>query len=45
MVRHVETMPGFAGLATMPWYPGKQYRGVVARDQARLRARSPWWPS
>jgi diketogulonate reductase-like aldo/keto reductase len=45
MVRHMETIPGFSHLGTMPWYPGKTYRGLVARDQARMRARRPWWRS
>ncbi|SDI08166.1 aldo/keto reductase [Nonomuraea jiangxiensis] len=45
MVRHMETIPGFDRLATMPWYPGKSYSGVVSQAQAAVRRRSPWWPS
>ncbi|WP_165977452.1 aldo/keto reductase [Nonomuraea diastatica] len=45
MVRHMETIPGFDQVATMPWYPGKSYSGVVSRAQAAVRERSPWWPS
>ena len=40
MVRHMETMPGFDRLAAMPWYPDKQYPGVIARAQSRLKARA-----
>lgn len=29
MVRHMETIPGFAELAQMPSYPGKQFQGAV----------------
>jgi aryl-alcohol dehydrogenase-like predicted oxidoreductase len=41
MVRHMEGIPGFAQLASMPWYPDKQsqYQGVIRRAQAGLRAR------
>ncbi|MFI7614369.1 aldo/keto reductase [Nonomuraea terrae] len=45
MVRHMETIPGFDRIATEPWYPGKDYAGVVSRAQAAIRERSPWWPS
>ena len=45
MVRHMETIPGFDKVATMEWYPGKSYAGLVSRAQAAMRARSPWWPS
>lgn len=42
MVRHMETIPGFDTLASLPWYPDKQaqYQGVIRREQARLRQRS-----
>jgi diketogulonate reductase-like aldo/keto reductase len=40
MVRHMESIPGFAGIAGMPWYPGKAYPGIINRSQAALRARS-----
>lgn len=41
MVRHMESIPGFNSLASMPWYPDKQamYRGVIRRSQAQLRQR------
>lgn len=29
MVRHMESLPGFSNLAQMPWYPGKQFSGLV----------------
>jgi diketogulonate reductase-like aldo/keto reductase len=40
MVRHMETVPGFDQIATMPWYPDKRYPGVIGRAQGELRARS-----
>ena len=42
MVRHMETIPGFSQIATMPWYPDKQqqYQGLIRREQAALRARA-----
>jgi diketogulonate reductase-like aldo/keto reductase len=40
MVRHMQDLPGFDRVAEMPWYPGKQYHGIIARAQAELRARS-----
>jgi hypothetical protein len=36
----METLPGFATLANMPWYPGKSFRGVIAQGQAGIRGRS-----
>lgn len=45
MLEHMRTVPGFAEIATMPWYPGKSYSGLVPRAQARMRQRSPWWPA
>ncbi|MEU6788368.1 aldo/keto reductase [Nonomuraea angiospora] len=45
MLRHMETIPGFDQVGTMPWYPGKTYPGLVSRAQAAVRERSPWWPS
>lgn len=41
MVRHMETIPGFDGVGTMPWYPGKdtQYRGQIRAAQAEAQAR------
>ncbi|MBE9101821.1 aldo/keto reductase [Vacuolonema iberomarrocanum] len=29
MVRYMEGLPGFDTLAQMPWYPGKQFNGLV----------------
>ncbi len=40
MVRHMETIPGFDKLATMPWYPGKNYPGVIGQAQRGIRARA-----
>jgi hypothetical protein len=40
MVRHMETLPGFAKIAEMTWYPDKRYAGIIARAQAELRERS-----
>jgi diketogulonate reductase-like aldo/keto reductase len=34
MASHVEALPGFDTLLRSPWYPGKQYRGVIARAQS-----------
>lgn len=39
MVEHMETIPGFAGIARMPWYPGKKYEGTIRRAQEDVRAR------
>jgi diketogulonate reductase-like aldo/keto reductase len=41
MVQHMETIPGFNTLASLPWYPDKQaqYQGVIRREQARMRQR------
>jgi diketogulonate reductase-like aldo/keto reductase len=42
MVKHMETIPGFAQIATMPWYPDKQaqYQGLIRRAQGNLRSRT-----
>jgi diketogulonate reductase-like aldo/keto reductase len=40
MVAYMETLPGFATLDNMPWYPGKSFRGVIAQGQAGIRGRS-----
>ncbi|MFG1708933.1 aldo/keto reductase [Nonomuraea sp. M3C6] len=45
MVEHMETIQGFDKVGTQPWYPGKNYAGLVSRAQAAVRRRSPWWPS
>ena len=39
MVQHMETIPGFADIGKMAWYPGKQYPGTIRRAQASVRAR------
>jgi len=39
MVRHMQTIPGFNTLASMPWYPGKNYSGVIRRAQEAIRSR------
>lgn len=41
MLRHVETLPGFATAARLPYYPDKQamYQGVIRRSQAAVRQR------
>lgn len=41
MVQHMETIPGFADIGRMPWYPGKeaQYRGLIRSAQASARER------
>src|SRR6202789_1434802 len=39
MVAYMETLPGFATLANMSWYPGKSFRGVIAQGQAAIRSR------
>jgi diketogulonate reductase-like aldo/keto reductase len=40
MLRHMESIPGFDRLDSMPWYPGKSYPGVIGRAQAELRSRT-----
>ncbi|RCS23799.1 aldo/keto reductase [Phyllobacterium salinisoli] len=41
MVQHMETIPGFADIGRMPWYPGKeaQYQGLIRAAQATARTR------
>ncbi|WP_426128999.1 aldo/keto reductase [Pararhizobium sp. PWRC1-1] len=41
MVAHMETIPGFATIATMPWYPGKEtmYSGLIREAQANASRR------
>ena len=41
MIRHMESLPGFDTLASLPWYPDKeaQYQGIIRRAQGQLRAR------
>jgi hypothetical protein len=33
MVKHMESIPGFDKLASMPPYPGKAYNGIIRRAQ------------
>jgi diketogulonate reductase-like aldo/keto reductase len=43
MVRHMESIPGFAQLDQLgarSWYPGKTYAGLIGRAQAELRSRT-----
>ena len=42
MARHVEGLPGFSQVASLPWYPDKQqqYQGLIRRAQAVQRART-----
>ena len=40
MVRHMESIPGFADLDRAPRYPGKNYNGLIARARANLKARN-----
>ncbi len=40
MVQHMESLPGFADIGKMPWYPDKRYPGIIGRSQAELRARA-----
>ncbi|WP_460550994.1 aldo/keto reductase [Comamonas piscis] len=39
MLAYMESIPGFSDLGKMPQYPGKNYAGVIARAQAKQRAR------
>ena len=39
MVKHMESVPGFADLEKTPWYPGKTYPGIIARARAEMKAR------
>ncbi|MGB5451029.1 MAG: aldo/keto reductase [Sedimenticolaceae bacterium] len=40
MVKHMETIPGFADLDKAPRYPGKNYSGVIAKARANVKSRS-----
>lgn len=40
MVRHMDTIPGFSGIAGMPWYPDKRYTGLISQAQTALRGRA-----
>jgi len=39
MLRHMETIPGFSTIGSLPWYPGKDalYRGQIRSAQAAAR--------
>lgn len=39
MIRHMESIPGFADIGKMPWYPDKRDQGIIGRSQAEIRAR------
>lgn len=41
MVAYMESIPGFADIGKMPWYPGKErmYPGLIRRAQADARTR------
>lgn len=41
MVAHMETIPGFGSIGTMPWYPGKanMYHGLIREAQANAAKR------
>ncbi|WP_348270325.1 aldo/keto reductase [Devosia sp. LC5] len=41
MVRHMETIPGFDTIGTMPWYPSKDalYHGQIKQAQSLASAR------
>lgn len=40
MVQHMESLAGFDRLAQMPWYPGKQFSGLVRLPMPPRNARS-----
>ena len=42
MLQHMRTMPGFDGVTAQPWYPDKNYPGIMNRDMGAIRARSSW---
>ncbi|CDZ30168.1 aldo/keto reductase [Neorhizobium galegae] len=41
MVAHMETIPGFGSIGTMPWYPGKEkmYSGLIREAQENAAQR------
>ena len=41
MVAHMETIPGFGSIGTMPWYPGKEnmYSGLIREAQMNAAQR------
>ncbi|SES42961.1 aldo/keto reductase [Rhizobium sp. NFR03] len=41
MVAHMETIPGYSSIGTMPWYPGKEnmYPGLIREAQANAARR------
>lgn len=40
MVKHMETIPGFASLDKAPRYPGKTYSGLISRARTKVKSRS-----
>jgi diketogulonate reductase-like aldo/keto reductase len=42
MLRHLERLPAFNQIASVPWYPGKEqhYQGFIRLGQASLRSRN-----
>lgn len=42
MLEHMRSMPGFDRVTSQPWYPGKNYPGIMNRDLGAIRARSAW---
>jgi hypothetical protein len=36
MVEHMENLPGFDNLLQTPWYPGKNFSGLVRLPNPRL---------
>lgn len=40
MVRHMQSIPGFDTLGEMPWYPDKQFDGLVSRAQRSVISRT-----
>ena len=42
MVKHMESIPGFADIGKIPYYPDKQamYQGIIRRSQSLMRQRS-----
>ena len=45
MVRHMESLPGFDKLGSMPPYPGKAYNGIIRRAQNQRAAAAAKAPS
>jgi len=39
MRTHLQSLPGFDTLQSMPWYPDKSYSGLIAQSQRAIRSR------